>query len=64
MTAREWDHFDNLERLYDPEAFKQRKDQWKRDSAMKYAAEILSIEDLETLLEKKRQEMYREILTR
>jgi hypothetical protein len=49
LLAREWDHFDSLERQLDPDAYKARRDEGARQAAMA-SARRLSTDDLKAIL--------------
>lgn len=53
LRAREWDHFDELEKTLDPEAYAARRAAGAREFSLK-RARTLSIEDLEMLLREAR----------
>lgn len=55
LLAREWDHYDSLEKQLDPNAYLERKAQAHHNMLMENARE-LSIADLETIIAEKRAE--------
>lgn len=52
LRAREWDHYDELEKQLEPEAYQARMDKWKREARLNKARE-LSIEDLLMIVKEK-----------